>query len=182
MKRVSKIIMIASIMIIVSSCYENTESVVYIDGIKATHDVVLEERDGLFYLINEDEPYTGIQTAYYEDGTKVMESEIIDGLPRFGTHYYLDGSVKLKTENKYHEDSLSKWLTFYPNGMLKSSYDWLEDPVTGLKEHKEWYSNGQIKFEAPIVGTSYHGILKYYDESGTLVSETLYENGKPVDG
>lgn len=173
--------MIAVIMMVLVSCTEKAGSVIYIDGLKATYDVVLEEREGRFYKVNSEEPFSGIQSAYYEDGSKVSEAEIIDGFSRFGTIYNADGSVNLKTERIYQEDTLIRWLTYYPDGTLKSSYDWTEDPVTGFKAHKQWYPNGQLKFEAPLKGSSYHGLLKYYDESGTLLSETIYEDGVPVE-
>ncbi len=181
--RILRFFIVFAVAIMVSgSCQEKNEGAVYIKGLRTTFDINLEERDGIFYLPNEETPFNGIQTSYYDNGNKAATSEIIDGLPRFGTYYEYDGSIDHKAENIYHNGQLLRWLTFYPDGTPQSSYDWVEDPETGKKEIKQWYSNGQLKFEAPLKGSKYHGIMKYYDESGALLTETLYEDGKPVDG
>ena len=108
-------------------------------------------------------------------------TEIIDGVPRFGTYYDYDGTIDHKAENVYQDNELIRWLTFYPDGTPQSSYDWVEDPETGKAEEKQWYPNGQLKFEVPLKNRSYNGILKYYDEDGNLVSETLFEDGIPAE-
>lgn len=169
-------------MITLASCAENNENVVYIDGTKAYYDVNLEEREGLLYLPGESEPYSGIITAFLEDGTKKVESEIIEGQTRFGTTFNNDGSIRLKSDRVYHNGQLITLLSYYPDGIMSSSYDIEINPETGKQETKRWYPNGQLQFEATMKDSKYHGVMKYYDESGELLTETMYENGTPVEG
>ena len=110
-----------------------------------------------------------------------MESELVNGLTRFGTTFDLDGSIKDKTERVYHDDQLITLLTYYPDGTRWSSYDIVVNPETGIQETKRWYPDGQLQFEATMKDSKYHGVMKYYDESGTLLTETMYEDGAPVE-
>lgn len=98
-----------SLILLITSCSSEPESL-----------SALQNRNGLYYQINTEEPYSGKITETNEDGTKVlMEGKIENGL---------------KQDN---------WITYYENGQQKSNGDYID----GLKdgEWNYWEENGEQK-------------------------------------
>lgn len=182
MKKQGIFIMLAGVMILLSQCTEKAENVMHTEYGRAINDIYLEVRDGLAYLPNQDEPFNGIVTSNLEDGKKYSESEIINGQPIYGTFYNPDGSIKFKAENVFNGTIRTKHITYYANGVKKSSYDWEIDPETGIRQMKEWHPNGQLKFEGTLTDDGLDGIIRLYDEDGVEIDQTLYEKGEPAEG
>ncbi len=88
-----------------------------------------------------------------------------------------------KGDGKNH----SKVTTYYPNGLLCQYLEAEEMRAHGA--YKEWYSNGQIKIEAFVIGGSadvtpeaqetwlFDGESKVYDEQGNLIAQIPYRKG-----
>ena len=80
---------------------------------------LLQERsDGLSYLPNESEPYTGNVTEYYPSGQLNTEISYVDG-----------------KENGFAR----KW---YENGQVKTEINYVDGKENGFA--RGWYENGQL--------------------------------------
>tara|TARA_A100001388_G_C28541743_1_gene390576 strand:- start:90 stop:452 length:363 start_codon:yes stop_codon:yes gene_type:complete len=80
----------------------------------------LNFRNGIYYPINSDKPYSGKIVSYYENGQ-------------------LEYSKNYK--NGQSEGLHKSW---YENGQLKTSGNYKNGQREGL--HKSWYENGQLKY------------------------------------
>jgi antitoxin component YwqK of YwqJK toxin-antitoxin module len=70
MKKISAFILAISFLIFIGGCSEKTTE-------KTTSEI--QERNGLAYAINENEPFTGVHKAFYPNGQKKRESYYKDG-------------------------------------------------------------------------------------------------------
>ncbi|MBL4624239.1 MAG: hypothetical protein JKY42_03740 [Flavobacteriales bacterium] len=79
----------------------------------------LQNRDGLYYQVNQEDPYSGPILQSNNDGVKELEGAVKDGLRK------------------------GEWITWYPNGQMKAQGAY----VDGLKdgEWKYWKENGTAK-------------------------------------
>ena len=80
-----------------------------------------QNRNGLFYLPNQEEPFTGKNLCKYENGQKKVEGKMKDGKP--------DG----------------KWTMWYENGQKQLEGNWKDGKEDG--KWTDWYRDGQIKSE-----------------------------------
>ena len=80
-----------------------------------------QERNGLVYLPNQEEPFTGKNLCKYKNGQKKIEGNYKDGKQ--------DG----------------KWTFWYENGQMKSEGNYKDDKKEG--KWTWWDEKGQIKIE-----------------------------------
>ena len=64
------------------------------------------------------------------------------------------------------------WKEYYENGQVKSETPMVNGDVHGNK--KWYYENGQLKCEIPFVNGKINGTWKEYYETGELKTETQY--------
>lgn len=102
------------------------------------------------------------QVEYYENGQKKSDPNDING------------------SRKNHR-------SYYENGQPSREVIWKGDSTLG--DCKEWYSNGKLKakgqYELPLFLRNVYPVNKigtwsYYNESGKLIKEEFYEEGKLV--
>ena len=111
MKKVSHWIVAAIIVVFLASC--SAEEVDF---------AIIQERNGIAYLPNETEPFSGKATSYYENGQLELEANYKNG--------ELHGLVR----------------NWYENGQLKFEANYENGELHGLV--RNWYENGQLEFEA----------------------------------
>lgn len=119
----------------------------------------------------------GAQVTYYESGIVLEKASYVDDRREGKLETWYENGQKA-TEMIYfqgYENGLQK--AWYETGELRSE----KKMINGMLFHfKEFYKNGQLKYEA-----NYHyGILEgkviKRDEAGKVVSETLYKKGKKI--
>ena len=109
-----------------------------------------EHGNQLYYLPNQDVPFTGKVVAKWPDGEKMTEISYKDG-KRHGlkAHWYKSGQ-KLSEINykhgKYH-GLLSMW---YENGQWRRKGNHVDGKKVGIWTH--WYENGQQRDELFYLG------------------------------
>jgi len=115
----------------------------------------------------------GKVTAYYPNGKKSLEYEIVDDeLNNSDNRYYSNGQINMESREDYgNTEDYVKY--YYPDGKLKSSTKYLHNVMEG--PYKEFYPNGAIKTEGQYVNGMVHGMVKSYDEKGKLTeTQTFY--------
>jgi len=116
--------------------------------------IYLQQRDdGLFYLPNQSEPYSGEDSCVFKDAS---------------TKYFLKSTIK---------DGLShgKFTLWYPNGQ-----SWMAGNHSNGKEEGifiSWHENGQISSVSVPLAT---GVVQetYWDIYGQKISEVSFKDGK----
>lgn len=133
---------------------------------KSAYDYEITEKRGIIYLKKDSSPFTG----------KVITKK--------DRSFYLEG--------KPH----GKWLTFYPNGNLKSIESWKNGKLFGKyilyqengtkifettylngKDNGNYFlfhPNGQIQVQGRFKNGIPKGVWKYYNSKGKLIGKAIY--------
>ena len=115
----------------------------------ATADAVdsskLQDRNGIMYLANEENPFTGRAESFYENGQKELESNYKDGKPDGLWTWWYENGQKKKEGNLKDGKSVGLWTIW-----KKNEQKWLEINYKDDKEdelYTYWYENGQKESE-----------------------------------
>ena len=138
---------------------------------KVVEESELNLRDGKFYPINSDKPYSGKIVSYYENGqiesSKNYKGGLLDGLSEW---YLKNGRLKFslnyKVEEFFREDGTLEQLHTYENEELSKVEFFRED---GTLEEIQTYENGEkTKTE-------------FFREDGTLEKSLYFKDGVLID-
>lgn len=114
---------------------------------KSAYDYEIIEKNGIIYLKNETSPFTG----------KVISKK--------DRNFYVNG--------KPH----GKWLTFYPNGNLKSIESWKNGKLFG--KYILYQENGTKIFETTYLNGKDNGNYFLFHENGQIQVQGRFKNGIP---
>lgn len=135
-------------------------------------------KNSLFYLSNNQEPYTGENLCLYQsNGIKHSKGFIFNG-QKVGKWTWWHQNGQIKQEGIFKAGKFNgKWTFWYENGQTKLEGIYKDDERNGRV--KLWHKNGQISeeglYEDGIVLTK--TVYKYF-ESGQLKSKQNYLNRK----
>ena len=135
--------------------------------------------DGLIYLPNESEPYSGLVTqARSQIGISRGEFEVSDG-KLTGVERMWNESGQLAWEENY-VDGRANGLTraWHGNGQLASEAPYSDGKQNGL--HRAWHENGELSLEVSYVDGKRDGLDRAWDSKGQLLYERNYANGEIV--
>ena len=108
----------------------------------------MKEKDGITYYFNENTPFTG---------------KVVDKKDR---NYYVDGKPD------------GKWVTFFPNGALKSIENWKIGKLNG--KYVIYQENGIKVMETSYVMGKDNGDYFLFHENGALRVRGYFKNGIPT--
>ena len=119
-----------------------------------------QERNGLVYLPNETEPFSGkfcktevLSELNYKDGKK--DGDCIE--------WHENGQKKL--ERNYKDGKrVGKHIEWYKNGQIKKESNYKEGKEDGIQT--SYFSNGQKKLEGNYRDGKKVGVNKHWDENG----------------
>lgn len=112
----------------------------------------VERKDGLYYLVGQDNPFTGTSKCVYSGGRIESLGEIKNG----------------KREGK--------WTEWYTNGQMQSEGNYKDGKQDG--KLTGWHANGQIRSEINFKDGKLNGKWTWWYESGQLKSEKNFKDGK----
>ena len=138
----------------------------------------LQERNDLYYQVNESEPYSGWVKDMYDSGQAKGIGRFKDGKPDGpAITWYENGQKENETTFKDGEpDGL--WTSWYENGQ--------KDNETTFKDGKEdgpctaWHENGQKKYEATFKDGKEDGPFTECHDNGQKAAEGTYKDGEGV--
>ncbi len=116
----------------------------------------VQERGGTYYLVNQQEPFTGDNLCAYTNSGQ----------------YHSKGKIK-----KGKKDG--EWIWWHENGQIKDEANFKDDKKDG--KLTEWYENGQKWSEGNYKDGKAHGKLTEWYANGQKESERNYKDGKMVD-
>jgi antitoxin component YwqK of YwqJK toxin-antitoxin module len=145
------IIAILAIVFVISGC--NSKRFLEAMGLEEEITNVIQIRNEIAYLPNENKPFTGKYEEYYStNGQKKSETNYQDG----------------------KQNGL--FTSWYENGQKKSETNYIDGKVNGL--YSLWYENGQKKTEINYKDDEINGLFTWWYENGQKMSETNYIDGK----
>lgn len=136
----------------------------------------LLNRNGRFYYINEDTPYTGTGFTNYSDGKPKSRFSYKDG--KFNGEqltYYNNGQIMTQTNYLMGEEN-GLFFSYYENGEVKS----ITYYSTGRKDgiFKEYYKNGELRFHHNYSNDFKDGEQKDFYYTGQWSKVYYYTEGK----
>lgn len=162
----------------------------------------LQERNGIYFAVNEDNPYSGKVTNSYDNDQKKFEKVYKNGeLNGLSTGWYENGQKKWEAEykNSKLDGKSAKWyssgqnqfekeyadgelngisIKWYSNGQKKSEIAYKSDQLSG--NYKTWYENGQQVVKGKNKSGKMKGNWTYWDSNGNKEQEVEYADGKIV--
>ena len=156
-----------------------------------------EADNQLYYLPNQDIPFTGKAVAYYRNGRKMTEISYKDGKQDgLKSHWYESGQKWV--ERNYKDGKMhGPYNWWYESGLKKTEGNFEEGE---LHEHViGWYDNGQTRDEAFYIGgfmdsiivwkpdgekcpvtnvNAGSGVMLMYHQDGTEFVRLTYKDGK----
>ncbi len=102
----------------------------------------LEKKDEIIYVINENEPYSGLFIKIYKNGNIQREEKYINGIICEVKSYYKNGQLSLidtYQNGKVHGECRM----YYKNGQLALIGEYKNGQAEGI--HKSYYENGNSR-------------------------------------
>lgn len=94
---------------------------------------------------------------------------------RYEKKFYESGQLLMEGP-KNNGRREGKWTAYYENGIIWSVGYYVEGLKHGSSE--VFYDNGQVRYTKIYEKDVAEGLWKFFDVSGNLVGEVMYENGK----
>ena len=171
----------------------------------------LNLRNGKYYPVNSNTPYTG-RIVHYHEMFNFTEIGSYKNGKRNGLKetYYENGQLR-SSQNYKHGKLNGLWESYYENGQLKYSANWKgsfydksytyyeNGQLKSLENYQniygfpsrlnssKYYENGQLKSSENYNYGKLDGLFEKYDENGQLTFSGIYKEGKlvtehPIDG
>lgn len=124
-----------------------------------------------------------LRTYRKKDDKLLHETVYEEGLFVSSTRFDSTGAQKTRTEFTYDQGFSSGYRLYDENNtLIKESMGSILVPGRGDGSMKEWYPNGQLKFEmATDSNRQYQGMMTMYAENGDVLQQELYKDGELVE-
>ncbi|NDI79316.1 MULTISPECIES: hypothetical protein [Psychrilyobacter] len=103
----------------------------------------LQNRNGVFYEVNQLIPYTGKKVYYYKNGQIQIKAKFKDGKIEDVISYSKSGSILVKTNDRYGK--IENKFSYYENNPILGTVKFKDDKIK--RELIFDYKNGQIEYE-----------------------------------
>ena len=151
-----KKLLILLLSIVISSCVD-PQDLDFSLSIFCAESPKIKGKDGLFYLPNEELPYSGDNICIYKgSGGYAIQGEIKNG-------------VKYGVETSW-----------YKNGQIMKKGNFIDGKEEG--NWTEWYENGQKTANGNFIDGKEDGKMTSWNEDGTISSEVIYKDGECISG
>ena len=138
-------------------------------------------KDGLFYLPNEQQPYSGDNICIYKgSGGFAIQGEIKNGV-KYGveTSWHKNGQI-MKKGNFIDGKEAGNWAVWYENGQITAKGNFIDGKEYG--KMTSWYENGQKWEEGNFIDGKEDGKMTSWNENGTISFEVIYKDGECISG
>lgn len=121
-------------------------------------------------------------TISYASSNTIQEEqgEDIDGVMYYkANHTPYTGKINSHKDRSYYKNGKphGKWLSFYPNGNLRSIENWKDGKLVG--KFVLYESDGTKVFETTYLNGKDNGNYYMYHENGVIQVEGKFSNGVP---
>jgi antitoxin component YwqK of YwqJK toxin-antitoxin module len=161
----------------------------------------LEKRNGIYYVKNEKEPYSGTAVAKYKDGAIKQRTMFKNGREHGECMgWYENGQKHYQyscREGKQHGKAIQwsrlgkkkqescfeagelhgQWLQWHENGRKKETIEFVRGQKHG--RWSVWYENGAPKYQGAFIDWKSHGTFIDWHENGRKKFERSANMGKP---
>ena len=148
----------------------------YVEVYEVVVTTTLEKRNGIVYIPNSNEPFTGKYQEFYSNGQKQMEGNFKDGKANgLFAEWYENGQKKSEVSYKDgKKDGLSP--SWYDSGQKEREVNFKDGKFDGLST--SWFENGQKETEMSHKDGKFDGLSTSWFENGQKKSEISFKDGK----
>ncbi len=165
--KIRNLLLIISMALVITACGEDKEV------------LVVQERNGLVYEVNKIEPFTGKHITHWPNGQKKEEYNYKDGKISGVTNaWYYNGQKLLEMDIVGKENG--KRTTWYENGQKKSVANYKNEKQEGIAIN--WYENGQKQHEKNYKDGKQDGAMIAWNEKGQKIINVIQERNDLVYG
>ena len=134
-------------------------------------------RNGLFYLPNQQKPYSGENLCVYlSNGQYYSQGVIKKGLRTGEWTYWKENGQKHQEKHYKNGEFDGKFSAWWSDGSKHYVENYKDGKLDGKQEN--WYENGQIQYEGYFKDGKYQGTQTYWYKTGQIKSESIYKDGK----
>lgn len=138
----------------------------------------MEERGGLIHKSGDSAPYSGQVQDLHQSGKPRLEAVYSGGRLVSSKVWYENGQIAEEVSVASDTWTIRR---YGESGRLEEETVAVFQGGRKVSENtKLWGETGHVRTEAGFKGGKLHGPLKEYDDSGQLVRDELYEQGKLV--
>lgn len=138
----------------------------------------MEERGGLVHRSGDSAPFTGNVQDLHQSGKPRLEAVYSGGRLISSKVWYESGQIAEEVQVSADTWTIRR---YGESGRLEEETVAVFQGGRKVSERtKLWGESGHVRTEAGFKGGKLHGPLKEYDDSGQLVRDEVYEQGKLV--
>lgn len=146
-------------------------------------DLVQKTPSDLQFYTLKDELYTGELTLYVQENDQLYSKYTFEnGILIGGIIFDETGNQSSRFQSDFENGVRVGFRNYDAHDQILLGWARTTEPGDSLTLMREWYPNGQLKFEMtsysgeerPMI---YEGLMTLYDEQGNVLQQELYENG-----
>ncbi len=131
--------------------------------------IELENRNGTYYKIGEEIPFTGESYTFYSENKKETYTEFIDGeLNGVMKKWFLNGKIEVSGKMVKGKKN-GNWIAWFSNGNKLREGKYKDNKEEGI--FTWWYENGKLKKRGNYKNGSSNGKWTWYFNNGQKESE-----------
>jgi len=147
-------------------------------GPKVIREAQLQDRNGTWFEINQDNPFTGKVLGFFQNRQKRIESDYQDGLLHGVQTLWFDNGQKRQMTQ--HEKGLQHGVqtAWYRGGQKASESNYHKGKRQG--SHSIWHPNGTLAGETSYLQGEPNGLARQWHNNGKIAREVRWERGRQL--
>ena len=147
-------------------------------GPRVIRESQVQDRNGTWFEINQDAPFTGQVVGFFQNRQKRIESNYLAGR--------LHGA-----RSEWFENGQEKRVSVFDQGRLHGvETTWFRDGAKAMETqyqagrrhgvHRLWHASGKLAMETPYVKGEPHGLTRQWHANGKIAREVRWESGRQL--
>ncbi|MDG2213651.1 MAG: toxin-antitoxin system YwqK family antitoxin, partial [Verrucomicrobiota bacterium] len=147
-------------------------------GPKVIREAQLQDRNGTWFEINQENPFTGKVLGFFQNRQKRIESDYQDGLLHGVQTLWFDNGQKRQLTQ--HEKGLQHGVqtAWYRGGQKASESNYQKGKRQG--SHSIWHPNGTLAGETSYLQGEPNGLARQWHNNGKIAREVRWERGRQL--
>jgi len=147
-------------------------------GPRVIRESQVQDRNGTWFEINQDAPFTGQVVGFFQNRQKRIESNYLAGR--------LHGA-----RSEWFENGQKQRVSAFDQGRLHGvETTWFRDGAKAMETqyqagrrhgvHRLWHASGKLAMETPYVKGEPHGLTRQWHANGKIAREVRWESGRQL--
>jgi antitoxin component YwqK of YwqJK toxin-antitoxin module len=141
----------------------------------------VQTRNGVWYLPNEQEPFTGENICVYKsNGQYHSQGEVLNGLGDGKWTWWFENG-QMWSEANYKDGKMDgKYIWWYENGQIAAEQDFINGKLDG--KDTRWHENGTVWYVGKFKNGKSYGKMTWWYDNGQIRKEKYFKDGECISG